>query len=131
MKSALVAVFLIVLAVPALAQQPDGAAVFKRACANCHAENQTSAPTPATLRQMKTEEIFNAMTLGRMQMRVPLGRLPRIALASVVMALVVGLLQVQGVPIGWLLTAGAVTYLIAVAALRAVPTADLRTLVGR
>jgi hypothetical protein len=35
------------------------------------------------------------------------------------------------VPIGWLLTAGAVTYLIAVAALRAVPTADLRTLVGR
>src|SRR5262245_61568611 len=70
MKRALVAVFLIALAAPALAQQgPDGAAVFKRTCANCHAENQTSAPTPATLRQMKTEEIFNAMTLGRMQIQ--------------------------------------------------------------
>ena len=60
-KAGLCSAFLLALAVPALAQQtPDGAAVFKRACANCHAENQTTAPTPATLRQMKTEEIFNA-----------------------------------------------------------------------
>ena len=73
-KAGLIATFLIALAAPALAQQArdgaaDGAAVFKRACANCHAENQTSAPTPATLRQMKPEEIFNALTLGRMQIQ--------------------------------------------------------------
>ena len=55
---------------PALAQQAaDGAAVFKRACANCHAENQTTAPTPAVLRQMTPEAIFNSLTLGRMQIQ--------------------------------------------------------------
>ena len=38
-KAGLITAFLIALAAPALAQQPpDGAAVFKRACANCHAD---------------------------------------------------------------------------------------------
>src|SRR6185503_12266194 len=71
-KAGIITTFLVALApaVPALAQQPpDGAAVFTRACANCHAENQTSAPTPTTLRQMKAEEILNALTLGRMQIQ--------------------------------------------------------------
>ena len=68
-KVGLILGLLIVLAVPALAQQPDGAAVFKRACASCHGENQTTAPTPAILRQMTPEAIFNAMTLGRMQIQ--------------------------------------------------------------
>ena len=46
-KAGTITAFLVALAVPALAQQraaiADGAAVFKRACANCHAE--TSATT--------------------------------------------------------------------------------------
>ena len=32
-------------------------------------ENQTTAPTPAMLRQMTPEAIFNSLTLGRMQMQ--------------------------------------------------------------
>ncbi len=68
-KAGLITGLLIALAVPALAQQPDGAAVFKRACASCHGENQTTAPTPAILRQMTPEGILNALTLGRMQIQ--------------------------------------------------------------
>ena len=68
-KAGLISGLLITLAIPALAQQPDGAAVFKRACASCHGENQTTAPTPAVLRQMTPEGIFNALTLGRMQVQ--------------------------------------------------------------
>jgi polyvinyl alcohol dehydrogenase (cytochrome) len=61
---------LIALAAPAFAQQqPDGAAVFKQACASCHNPDQTQAPTPDALRQMTPEAIFNAMTLGRMQIQ--------------------------------------------------------------
>ena len=56
-------------AIPALAQQPDGDAVFKQACATCHREGQTTAPTRDTLRQMTPESIFNALTLGRMQIQ--------------------------------------------------------------
>ncbi len=77
MKAGVIAAFLIALAAPAFAQQPrdgtavaaDGAAVFKRACANCHADNQTTAPTPQILRQMTPEGILNALTLGRMQIQ--------------------------------------------------------------
>jgi len=58
------------VAVPAFAQQaPNGEAVFKQTCATCHAEGQTTAPTRDTLRQMTPESIFNAMTLGRMQIQ--------------------------------------------------------------
>ena len=53
---------------PATAQQtPDGAAVFARACASCHAEGQTTAPAPSTLRALSAESILNALTNGRMQ----------------------------------------------------------------
>src|SRR5689334_20669598 len=48
-------------------QGPDGAAVFARACAGCHADGQTAAPTPATLRSLSAESILNALTNGRMQ----------------------------------------------------------------
>src|SRR4029450_960506 len=72
-KAGLITAFLMALAVPALAQQsPDGAAgaaVFKRACANCHNETQKDAPGPAIPRQMTAESIFNALTLGRMQIQ--------------------------------------------------------------
>src|SRR5687768_892707 len=70
MKAGLITAFLIALAAPALAQQAaDGAAVFKRACANCHTDNQTTAPTPQILRQMTPEGILNSLTLGRMQIQ--------------------------------------------------------------
>jgi polyvinyl alcohol dehydrogenase (cytochrome) len=68
-KSGFIFASFITLAMPALAQQPDGAAVFKQACASCHNENQTTAPLPNVLRQMTAESIFNAMTLGRMQIQ--------------------------------------------------------------
>jgi polyvinyl alcohol dehydrogenase (cytochrome) len=68
-KSGFIFAAFITTAVPVLAQQPDGAAVFKQACASCHNENQTTAPLPNVLRQMTAESIFNAMTLGRMQIQ--------------------------------------------------------------
>ena len=59
---------LAVLAVPAFAQQaPDGAAAFNRACASCHRDGQTTAPTPAVLRQLTPEGVLNSITQGRMQ----------------------------------------------------------------
>ena len=58
-----------VVAVPALAQQPNGEAVFKQACASCHNENQKTAPPRDVLAQMTPESIFNALTLGRMQIQ--------------------------------------------------------------
>ena len=58
--------FLVALSAPAAAQVTDGAAVFKQSCATCHRDGQTEAPTPAALRQMSPEVIFNSLTLGRM-----------------------------------------------------------------
>ena len=70
LKRGLIVAALIAVAAPASAQQaPDGAAVFTRACASCHNENQKTAPTRDVLRQMTPESIFNAMTLGRMQIQ--------------------------------------------------------------
>jgi polyvinyl alcohol dehydrogenase (cytochrome) len=53
----------------ARAQGVDGAALFAKACASCHAEGQTSAPTPAALRALSAESILNALTNGRMQVQ--------------------------------------------------------------
>jgi len=50
-------------------QAPDGAAAFNRACATCHREGQTTAPTPAVLRQLTPEGVLNAITQGRMQVQ--------------------------------------------------------------
>ena len=50
-------------------QAPDGAAAFTRACASCHRDGQTTAPTPAVLRQLTPEGILNALTQGRMQVQ--------------------------------------------------------------
>jgi polyvinyl alcohol dehydrogenase (cytochrome) len=48
---------------------PDGAALFKRACANCHTEGQTTAPTPSVLRQLTPDSVVNALTNGRMRVQ--------------------------------------------------------------
>src|SRR6266508_3578259 len=68
-KVLLLAVAVVAMASPALAQQPNGEAVFKQACASCHNENQKTAPTREVLAQMTPESIFNALTLGRMQIQ--------------------------------------------------------------
>ena len=68
----LVGAFVVALGVAAttFAQQaPDGAAAFTRACASCHRDGQTTAPTPAVLRQLTPEGILNALTQGRMQVQ--------------------------------------------------------------
>jgi polyvinyl alcohol dehydrogenase (cytochrome) len=54
-------------AVPAAAQQtPDGAGIYDRACASCHAGG-SNAPTRDTLRQMSPDVIHNALVNGKMQ----------------------------------------------------------------
>jgi polyvinyl alcohol dehydrogenase (cytochrome) len=72
MKSGVVfrvsAVFAVVgLAIPALAQNRDGATVFQQVCANCHKEgSSTQAPLPAVLRTMPVQAILTALESGRM-----------------------------------------------------------------
>jgi polyvinyl alcohol dehydrogenase (cytochrome) len=68
-RAAVLSGLFIALAVPAIAQQPNGEAVFKQSCASCHNENQKTAPTRDVLAQMTPESIFNALTLGRMQIQ--------------------------------------------------------------
>jgi len=51
---------------PGAAGQPDGGAVFKRACASCHQAGQTAVPPPDALRAMTPEAIVTALTNGRM-----------------------------------------------------------------
>ena len=56
------------LATPALAQAPDGAAVFQRACATCHLQPppDSRAPTRETLALIAPEAILTALTSGNM-----------------------------------------------------------------
>ena len=71
MKRTLACIALVVsaTAAPAVAQGVDGAAIFAKACASCHADGQASAPTPAALRALAAESILNALTNGRMQVQ--------------------------------------------------------------
>jgi polyvinyl alcohol dehydrogenase (cytochrome) len=56
------------LAATARAQAPDGAAVFDKACANCHANPaaDSRAPNRAALAQLAPETILTALTTGNM-----------------------------------------------------------------
>jgi cytochrome c5 len=56
------------LAIPAAAQEPDGASVFKTACASCHAQPAPDSRAPAreTLAQLAPEMILTALTSGNM-----------------------------------------------------------------
>jgi len=47
-------------------QQPNGAAVFERACATCHQAGQTAVPPPDVLRTFTPESIVNSLTNGKM-----------------------------------------------------------------
>ena len=65
---------LLIPAMPAAAQQPaapqsNGAAVFERACANCHQPNQTTVPPPDALRALAPEAIVNSLTNGKMSVQ--------------------------------------------------------------
>src|SRR6185295_7624518 len=46
---------------------PLGQAVYDRACAACHSETDTGAPTRNALRAMTPEAILNALVNGKMQ----------------------------------------------------------------
>jgi polyvinyl alcohol dehydrogenase (cytochrome) len=56
------------LATPAVAQAPDGAAVFQTACASCHAQPapDSRAPNREVLAQLAPESILVALTSGQM-----------------------------------------------------------------
>jgi polyvinyl alcohol dehydrogenase (cytochrome) len=58
----------ILLAAPAFAQAPDGAAVFDKACASCHLKPaaDSRAPTRETLALVAPEAILTALTTGNM-----------------------------------------------------------------
>ena len=46
---------------------PPGQAVYERACASCHSETESGAPTRNALRAMTPEAILNALVNGKMQ----------------------------------------------------------------
>jgi polyvinyl alcohol dehydrogenase (cytochrome) len=46
--------------------QPNGSAVFERACANCHQAGQTAVPPPEALLALTPESIVNSLTNGKM-----------------------------------------------------------------
>src|SRR5215813_14283853 len=51
-----------------MAQQPDGAAIYKEQCAVCHENSaKTRAQSPAALRLMSPENILRALETGRMK----------------------------------------------------------------
>ena len=59
----------VLLSVPVFAQTaPDGAAVFQKACASCHANPgpDSRAPTRDVLRTVAPEAILTALTVGNM-----------------------------------------------------------------
>ncbi len=59
---------LLVAALAAAPQAPDGAAIFARDCASCHDGSETSrAPKPDVLRQRSPEAILSALTAGGMR----------------------------------------------------------------
>jgi polyvinyl alcohol dehydrogenase (cytochrome) len=66
--SCLAAAAVVALAVPAFAQAPDGAAVFQKACASCHAAPgpDSRAPNREVLGQLSPETILTALTTGNM-----------------------------------------------------------------
>src|SRR5262245_50901379 len=61
--------FLCTHATPALAQTPDGAAVYQRECAACHANptGDSRAPTREALRQFFPDAIVTVLTAGAMR----------------------------------------------------------------
>lgn len=46
--------------------QPDGSAVFTRACATCHQAGQTAVPPPDALRALTPDAIVNSLINGKM-----------------------------------------------------------------
>src|SRR6185436_4274143 len=55
-------------AVPAWAQSPDGAAVFKQSCASCHSGAADSrAPAPDALRPRSPQSIVESLVNGAMR----------------------------------------------------------------
>src|SRR5215467_14555870 len=62
------AIAFVLMAAPAIAQVPDGAAVYQKACASCHAQPtaDSRAPTRDLLGQLAPEAIFTALTTGKM-----------------------------------------------------------------
>src|SRR5262245_5156333 len=64
-------ILLLALARPALAQTPDGAEIYQRECASCHAQPaaDSRAPSRETLRQFIPEAIIGALTNGPMRIQ--------------------------------------------------------------
>ena len=69
MRHVLFALVGLLTAATAFAQNaPDGAAVFERACASCHAKPapDSRAPTREVLRNVAPEAILTTLTVGNM-----------------------------------------------------------------
>ena len=71
MRTASFLLTLSVIALPAIAQTPEGASVFKQSCATCHtaAPEDGRTPSEGALRQMAPEAIVTALTGGLMRLQ--------------------------------------------------------------
>ena len=68
MRLATTTIILAAFAAPAFAQAPDGAAVYQKVCATCHASTAADnrAPNREALAQFAPESIFTSLTSGNM-----------------------------------------------------------------
>src|SRR5437899_12895331 len=71
MRFVLSAFFFTMVTASALAQAPDGGAVFARECAGCHVNpsGDSRAPTREALRQFCPDAIVTALTTGAMRLQ--------------------------------------------------------------
>jgi polyvinyl alcohol dehydrogenase (cytochrome) len=73
MRSIVALTLLVGAAAPSAAQtpaaQPNGSAVFERACASCHQPGQAAVPTPQALGAFAPEAIVNSLTNGKMSVQ--------------------------------------------------------------
>jgi polyvinyl alcohol dehydrogenase (cytochrome) len=69
MRIVVTALFLLTFTTSALAQAPDGAAVYQRECAACHTNptGDSRAPSRETLRQFFPDAIVTVLTAGAMR----------------------------------------------------------------
>src|SRR5579863_3618160 len=67
-RLAILAFFIFCIACGLVAQEPEGAVIYLKQCANCHENSTTTrAPSPVALRLMSPQDILHALDSGRMK----------------------------------------------------------------
>lgn len=67
-RLAILVFFIFCIACGLVAQEPEGAVIYRKQCAGCHENStKTRAPSPVALRLMSPQDILHALDSGRMK----------------------------------------------------------------